>query len=462
VTTYNDILDYDGDWTYYGAIYGLDDAQVVVEMDLSTTVFAFVEDDEFTGEQYESAFEYEDPDGPLGVGTPINYAGEQVTWTDITDRVQAVQINRGKFDRNFDGFSAGTATITLIDENADFIPSNTGGAYYPNVRPMRPIRVTAVFSGESKRLFRGYVDAWDVEWSPGVPAASVTVTATDAFKILTVRKTTLTGTVGDTPGERATDILDAVSWPTTFRDIDSSGWSTPLAAWTGDEVASLTALQALEFAEAGALYVQGDGKIRFRRRSNTYREGYDWVFTDTPTVGAITYQTSRLNITDDRLANKITLTNVNDVTVTREEPSSQDVYEVAEYAASNVLTRDEAATANLATIIAARDGQPLERLDVVQVNGRGSLSAMNLIVTYELMDKALIELQTPGGYSLETTVYLTAVSHDIRPKSWTMTFTTNDDFQIPQEWQQVDPAIAWADVDATLTWLGLAEGAKVE
>lgn len=462
MTTYDDILDYDGEWTYFGAVYGVDEPQVVVEMDLSTTVFAFTENDEFTGEQYESAFEYEDPDGPLGVGTPINYAGEKVTWTDITDRVQAVQINRGKFSRTFAGFEAGTATITMVDANADFIPSNTAGAYYPNVRPMRPVRVTAVFSGESKRLFRGYVDAWDVEWSPGVPAAAVTVTATDAFKILAVRKTTLTGAVSDTPGERANDILDAVSWPAAFRDIDSAGWSTPLAAWTGDEIDSLSALQALEFAEAGALYVQGDGKIRFRRRSNTYREGYDWVFTDLPTVGTITYTTSRLNITDDRLANKITLTNINDVTVTREEPSSQDVYEVAEFTTSNVLTRDEAATANLATIIAARDGQPLERLDTIQVNGRASLSAMNLIVTHEVMDKALVELQVPGGYSLATTVYLTAVSHDIRPKSWTMTFTTNDDFLIPQEWQQVDAAITWNDVDAALTWLDLAEGAKVE
>lgn len=462
MTVYDDTLDYDGDWTYFGVVAGEEEVQVVVEIDVSTTTFALVEDEEFTGEQYESSYQYEDGDGPLGVGVPIDYAGAQVTWTDITSLVRSVSLSRGRPSTTFGGFEAGSATIELLDSNADFIPGNTGSAYYPNIRPMRPIRITAVFSGEYNRLFRGYVDSWDVQWDPASNVSAVSIQATDAFKILSNRQTTVAGVSGDTPGERADEILDSILWPSTFREIDASGWSSPLGAGTGDSQDSLAALQAVEFAESGALFVTGAGKIRFKTQGNTYREGYDWTFTDTVLDGAINYETVTLNINDDKLANVLTLTDVASNEVTLEDGASKDIYERQEFSATGVLTRDVAATTNLAEILLARDAQPLERISEVTVNGRRSLANMNLIVSYELMDKAALTLSVPGGYTATTTVYLTAVSHEISPKTWAMTFVTSDDFYPPQEWQDVEATIAWEDVSATLTWLQVAEGTKVE
>jgi hypothetical protein len=461
VTTYDDTLSFDGDWTYYGAVLPDDEIRLVVEIDVTNEYFTLVEDEEFTGAAYNTAFEYEDPDGPVGVGTPINYAGEQLSWTDITALVQDVTINRGKPSTTFSGFEAGSCTVNLIDENADFIPSNPAGAYYPNIRPMRPIRISAVFSGTSTRLFRGYVDSWGVQFDPILLRSFVSIQATDGFKILSTRNTTVAGVDGDTPGERVADILDDVLWPTgLFREIDASGWSSPLAASDGASTAGLTALQDVEFAEAGALYLTGKGSLRFLNRKNTYRSGYDWVFDGGGTIGAITYEDTKLDISDDVLANVLTLTNVNDEVATVENGFSKDLYEFREFTRNDVLTETLSATENLAYVYSLRDALPLERIASINVNGRKSLANMNLIVSYELMDKAQVTLAIPGGYSLAQTVYLTSVSHSIRPGEWNMEFSSFEDFLLPQEWQDLDDTLAWEDVGATVTWLQVAEGAE--
>jgi hypothetical protein len=65
---------------------------------------------------------------------------------DITEFVRGVETHRGA-QRELERVEAGTATITLANDGR-FTPFNTGSPYYPDVLPMRRIRILAQFPPE--------------------------------------------------------------------------------------------------------------------------------------------------------------------------------------------------------------------------------------------------------------------------------------------------------------------------
>lgn len=110
------------------------------------------------------------------------------TWTDITayvDLSEQVTIRRGRSSET-DQPQPGTLSLTLDNNDGRFTPGRVASPYYPNVTINRRIRVSAVHSGVTYRLFDGHVDAWPVEWENGV-RPFVPITATDRLKFLARR-----------------------------------------------------------------------------------------------------------------------------------------------------------------------------------------------------------------------------------------------------------------------------------
>jgi hypothetical protein len=102
-------------------------------------------------------------------------------WTDITDYVEAqrgLSIQWGRGDQ-FSSPQPSRLTLTLDNKDGRFTPENAAGAYFPNIKKGRPIRVRVCPSGGSYvHRFLGYVDEWPVEWPDGTSAMStVTLTA---------------------------------------------------------------------------------------------------------------------------------------------------------------------------------------------------------------------------------------------------------------------------------------------
>jgi hypothetical protein len=103
-------------------------------------------------------------------------------WTDITAYLLELTVNRGRRDE-FSRFPAGSARITLANEDRRFDPTNTAGPYSPNVLPMRRVRVRAVYNAVTYDIFNGYADGWEQSYQH--PAVSTCVLgASDAFKVL--------------------------------------------------------------------------------------------------------------------------------------------------------------------------------------------------------------------------------------------------------------------------------------
>lgn len=106
-------------------------------------------------------------------------------WTDISSYVYEVHTNRGR-NSQLDRMEAGTCDLILNNKDRRFDPSNTSSPYYPNVVPVRPIRVRALWSASYYPRFQGFVEDWTPRWRGR--HGEVEVRCVDAFEWLSLRK----------------------------------------------------------------------------------------------------------------------------------------------------------------------------------------------------------------------------------------------------------------------------------
>lgn len=101
----------------------------------------------------------------IGFASAPGVAQAATTWTDATPYVRSVQTTMGRSPEAAD-FAAGTATLVLDNRDRRFDPTNTAGPYWPNVVPMRRIRIRATLGGESFPIFSGFITGWPLTPSP--------------------------------------------------------------------------------------------------------------------------------------------------------------------------------------------------------------------------------------------------------------------------------------------------------
>lgn len=111
---------------------------------------------------------------------------------DVTQYVQSVSMTRG-ISRNLDDFSAGSISITFVNNNRVFDPTNTSSPLwyvtggYTIVQPAGRLRV----SSNGVRRFTGFVQSWDFNFDDSGFDGQATVTALD--EIYRVSQATFTG-----------------------------------------------------------------------------------------------------------------------------------------------------------------------------------------------------------------------------------------------------------------------------
>ena len=101
-------------------------------------------------------------------------------YVDVTQYVQNVSINRG-INRNLDDFSAGSVSVTFVNNNRVFDPLNTssplwyGAGGYTIVQPAGRIRI----SSNAVRRFTGFIQDWDFAYEDSGFDGQATLTALD-------------------------------------------------------------------------------------------------------------------------------------------------------------------------------------------------------------------------------------------------------------------------------------------
>jgi hypothetical protein len=182
----------------------------------------------------------------------------QLIWSDVSDYVMNMDIHRGR-NSELDTFQTGMMSMTLDNTDARFDPSNTSSPHYPNVLPMRLVRVTATRSSVTYPMFYGYIERWPLSWEQHF--SSVEITAVDGLSLLQASDV-LANTSQGKAGAQIGQMLDAAGWSTSARDI-SVGQYTMAAQDGTSRTSALGAIQELATSELGLFYVDASGNAVF-------------------------------------------------------------------------------------------------------------------------------------------------------------------------------------------------------
>ena len=117
------------------------------------TIRVFVDFDSDTAFETDPLILGSATEGILGT----NRLGSGTLPIEITNLVTRVSIRRGR-NRITSKFEFGSANVILYDQNGDWNPMNTAGAYYPNLLPLRQIIIYATYLGVDYHLFSGWFD----------------------------------------------------------------------------------------------------------------------------------------------------------------------------------------------------------------------------------------------------------------------------------------------------------------
>lgn len=346
---------------------------------------------------------------------PLDYPP---TWTDISPYVRSISIRRGR-QRELDRIEAGTATVVLDNRDRRFDPAYTGSPYYPNVVPMKRIRIGATWGTTTYWLFTGFVDSWAQEW-PAWGDIETTVSCSDLFKAFALHRIRV-----DAPqelsGARINRVLDLIGWPAGERLVDAG--QSQVQAGTIDEQA-LSHLQAVAEAEQGMLFIAGDGKVVFRNRHARILATLTAapVFGDGP--GELPYASLTFEYTDDQLWNHVIVQRAGSSAQAEvNNPESQTAYLRRTLEKRGLLITSDAEAQAAAEYLANRYSRPQLVIRTMTIQPEASDALWPQTLGRELGDRVIVRRRPLGGAMIEQTSFVEGISWDINPDTgWKTTW----------------------------------------
>jgi len=346
---------------------------------------------------------------------------------DISNVVDSINTKRGR-NAQADQFQTGTLSLRIVDQNGDFNPMNVSGPYYGLLTPMRKVQITATYGAVTYPVFSGFITSF----STSTPQSSVgdvvytTIQAVDAQRLAqNAQISTVAGTsAGQLSGARINNLLDAISWPATMRDIDAG--LTTVQADPGTARTALQACQTIETTEFGAFYVDASGSFIFQDRSVTSSSvaATPVVFNDNGT--AIDYFNATWVTNDTLVYNEANITATGLATQTASDAASIAKYFLHSYNQQNLLMQDTATALNYAQAYVASRAETSVRCDEIQLDlytanyDAGIIAALDL----DYFDPVTITTNQPGGTTLTKTLQVFGKSMEITPNSWRVKMTT--------------------------------------
>ena len=362
--------------------------------------------------------------GVLGFG---QLQDQETNIVDISSILVSAQIRRGR-NRILAQFEAGTANVTIYDENGDWNPENPASPYYGDLKPLRKIQIYADYNSTRYYLFSGFITDYDTNFALGVEDVSkVVLKCVDGFRLFqNAQISTVTGGGVQLSGARVNAILDEIDFPASLRDIATG--ETTLQADPGTTRGTLDALRTVEQSEFGGLFMDAEGRVTFIDRF-TLTEALaspQYVFsdqgTDIPYINAVTKY-------DDSLI-------VNDVTVTRLGGSAQNVFNQTSIdtyfqrsgVRSDILVQTDAEALNQAKALLATRKDTETRIDSIQLNiiDGDDVALCEAGLAIELLDCVEITKGMPGSTTIERTLLVQGINHDLSNRRMITTLFTGE------------------------------------
>jgi len=345
---------------------------------------------------------------------------------DVSNQVDSIQTIRGR-NAQADQFQTGTLTMRIVDQNGDFNPQNPSGPYYNLLTPMRKVQITATYGAVTYPIFSGFITTYQTTTPKNATdVVYTTITAVDAFRLATnAQISTVSGTsAGQLSGARINNLLDAISWPASMRDVDAG--LTTMQADPGTARTSLAAMQTVETSEYGALYVDAAGSFVFQDRNVTAGStgATPTVFNDNGTD--ISYFNAVWRLDDTLVYNSASITRTGGTAQTATDAASIAKYFIHSYNQQNLLMETDAVALDYAQAYVASRAETSIRCDAIQLDlytdnyNLGIIAALSL----DYFDPITITTNQPGASTLTKTLQVFGVAMSISPNSWKTTLTT--------------------------------------
>ena len=368
----------------------------------------------------------------IGTGVlGVNILADSATVTaDVSDTVQAVNISRGR-NALSDVFQTGTCSVVIADETGAFNPNNTASPYYGLIQPLRKITITATdpATGIVWAMFAGYTTGFNYQQSRYVGEVSTTtITAVDGFRLANLAQlTTVAGSAaGNLSGTRITQILDAIAWPNSMRDIDAG--QTTVQANPTTNATALAKLQQVTDSEYGSLYIDASGNMVFQDRLFT-----ESSVAATPTVFAdngtgIPYSQIKWLFDDTQVYNSASITRIGGTAQTAENASSIALYFKHSYNRTDLIMETDAVALDYArSYVASRQATTI-RCDAISLDlNTTSTAGVTAALQLDYFDPITVKSTQPaaaGTSTLDKTLQIFGVSHAVTPNTWVTTFPT--------------------------------------
>lgn len=349
------------------------------------------------------------------VNPPLT-ANASNSWTDITEYVHSVKVRRGRADA-LNRAEAGTASLVLDNADRRFDPTYTSGAYYPNVLPMKKIRIGATYDSVVYYLYTGYITSWPPDW-PGGLDATTQIACVDAFAYFASKK--LNGAYASqvTSASIAT-WLTTIGWPAADRVL-ATGKSS-IQAGTFVNTPALTHFQTVAETEGGLFYMDEQGKVRFEDRH--YRlEHLGSVATFGDLAPELPWYKTTKKFDDTNIWNEARITRTGGVEQVATDTASQTAYFARTYTKTLPLLNDTEALA-LAQWHVGRYATPRFRYTSVTLSGLMDDTLWQHVLGRVVSQQITIVERPPGGAGTITQLcVIEGQLYDIADDRWFTTY----------------------------------------
>jgi hypothetical protein len=345
---------------------------------------------------------------------------------DVSNVVDSIETKRGR-NPQADQFQTGTLSLRIVDQNGDFNPQNPSSPYYNLLTPMRKVQITATYESITYPIFSGFITSFTTTTPRNAnDVVYTTITAVDAFRLAqNAQISTVAGTsAGQLSGARINNLLDAINWPASMRDVDAG--LTTMQADPGTARTSLAAMQTVEISEYGALYVDAAGSFVFQDRTVTVSSigATPTVFNDNGTD--ISYSNAVWRLDDTLVYNTASITRTGGTAQTATNAASVAKYFTHSYNQQNLLMETDAVALDYARAYVASRAETSIRCDAITLDlytndyNNGIIAALDL----DFFDPVTVTTNQPGSSTLTKTLQVFGVAMSITPNSWKTTLTT--------------------------------------
>jgi hypothetical protein len=375
-----------------------------------------------SGATFGNPFTIGDPvNGRLGYGI-LGDGSAPALVIDVTDITRSINIKRG---RNIlrDTYEAGSATVRIYDQDGRFNPQNTSSDLYGQLTPLRKLRISATYAGNSYYLFSGYTTTYAYTYDQAEQVSYVDITAVDGFRLFNLANITIvTGSAnGDDTGERIGKILDTVSFPNGMRSIDTGD-----SLCQADPATTRTALTAIinaEFSEQGAFFMNAEGQAVFKNRANVIASAGGTPIEFNQSTG-IPYKNLKFAFDDKLIINQATITRIGGTAQFAEDAGSVATYFPHSVNYNDLVVQTDTDANNIARIYVATRSDTTIRIDEMTVDLLDTAVPTDTMLGIDYFQNVDISNIQPDGSTITKNLQVQGVAWDITPNRWLGTFTT--------------------------------------